>query len=316
MAKYLDYTGLGHYDEKIKAFLDEQFGEKIKIKTIKLNANEVAPTNGVVSLIITAQTVGADPTGTASGIVASHETDSNAHATVFAGYVPRSMLGSQAGNIPVLGENGKMDVSMLPSIALMDTFPVKNQSEMLALDAQRGDIAIRSDIKKSFILAADDPTALASWKELLTPDCNVTSVAGKTGTVVLVKADVGLGNVDNTSDKNKPISTATQTALDKKLDKTDSRIAVGDTTINGDVVMAINHVYGIAATAKSTAETANIDIGKIVDGTTTVGKATKDGNGNNIVNTYATKKALETALETVQAAMEAITTTEIDNLFA
>jgi hypothetical protein len=44
----------------------------------------------------------------------------------------------------------------------------------------------------------------------------VQSVAGKTGTVTLVKADVGLGNVDNTSDLNKPISTATQTALNNK----------------------------------------------------------------------------------------------------
>lgn len=33
---------------------------------------------------------------------------------------------------------------------------------------------------------------------------------------VLVKADVGLGNVDNTSDANKPVSTATQTALNLK----------------------------------------------------------------------------------------------------
>lgn len=44
----------------------------------------------------------------------------------------------------------------------------------------------------------------------------VTSVAGKTGAVSLVKADVGLSNVDNTSDLNKPISTATQTALNAK----------------------------------------------------------------------------------------------------
>lgn len=44
----------------------------------------------------------------------------------------------------------------------------------------------------------------------------VTSVSGKTGAVALVKADVGLGNVDNTSDLNKPVSTATQTALDLK----------------------------------------------------------------------------------------------------
>ena len=35
----------------------------------------------------------------------------------------------------------------------------------------------------------------------------------------VTKAQVGLGNVDNTSDANKPVSSATQTALDKKVDK-------------------------------------------------------------------------------------------------
>ena len=46
----------------------------------------------------------------------------------------------------------------------------------------------------------------------------VQSVAGKTGVVTLVKGDVGLDQVDNTSDINKPISTATQSALDLKAD--------------------------------------------------------------------------------------------------
>lgn len=45
---------------------------------------------------------------------------------------------------------------------------------------------------------------------------NVKSVNGKTGAVSLSKADVGLGNVDNTKDADKPISTAVQTALDAK----------------------------------------------------------------------------------------------------
>lgn len=45
---------------------------------------------------------------------------------------------------------------------------------------------------------------------------NVKSVNGKTGAVTLSKADVGLGNVDNTKDADKPISTAVQTALDAK----------------------------------------------------------------------------------------------------
>lgn len=48
----------------------------------------------------------------------------------------------------------------------------------------------------------------------------VTSVAGKIGSVTLVKGDVGLGNVDNTSDVNKPVSTAQQTALNLKEDLT------------------------------------------------------------------------------------------------
>lgn len=47
-------------------------------------------------------------------------------------------------------------------------------------------------------------------------DYPVDSVAGKTGTVTLVKGDVGLGSADNTSDASKPVSTATQTALDGK----------------------------------------------------------------------------------------------------
>lgn len=47
----------------------------------------------------------------------------------------------------------------------------------------------------------------------------VTMVAGKTGAVTLAKGDVGLGNVDNTSDVNKPVSNAQQEALNKKQDK-------------------------------------------------------------------------------------------------
>ncbi len=43
---------------------------------------------------------------------------------------------------------------------------------------------------------------------------DVDSVNGQTGVVVLDKSDIGLSNVDNTSDADKPISNATQTALD------------------------------------------------------------------------------------------------------
>jgi hypothetical protein len=65
----------------------------------------------------------------------------------------------------------------------------------------------------------DDATTFTLDLSSLLDNTNlVTSVAGKTGVVTLVKGDVGLGNVDNTSDANKPVSTATQTALNLKYD--------------------------------------------------------------------------------------------------
>jgi hypothetical protein len=42
--------------------------------------------------------------------------------------------------------------------------------------------------------------------------------ANKLKTIPITKSDIGLGNVDNTSDLNKPISTATQSALNLKAD--------------------------------------------------------------------------------------------------
>lgn len=45
------------------------------------------------------------------------------------------------------------------------------------------------------------------------------NASGQAAWVTPTKAMVGLGNVDNTSDANKPISTATQEALDDKVDK-------------------------------------------------------------------------------------------------
>jgi hypothetical protein len=56
------------------------------------------------------------------------------------------------------------------------------------------------------------------WQKI--PNVNaVNSVNGQTGVVVLTKSDVGLGNVDNTADTAKPVSTAQQTALNLKEDK-------------------------------------------------------------------------------------------------
>ena len=61
----------------------------------------------------------------------------------------------------------------------------------------------------------------------------VDSVAGKTGAVTLDKGDVGLSNVDNTSDASKPVSSATQSALNAKASTSHSIDSHSDTTATG-----------------------------------------------------------------------------------
>jgi hypothetical protein len=110
---------------------------------------------------------------------------------------------------------GTVPTAALPPLAINDVFQPATQAAMLALTAQRGDMAIRTDNGRSYVLSSDSPGTLADWKEMMAAG-QVQSVAGKTGVVSLVKADVGLGSVDNTSDAAKPVSTATATALNTK----------------------------------------------------------------------------------------------------
>lgn len=121
-----------------------------------------------------------------------------------------------ANGVATLGADQKIPESQLPAVAVTDTFEVASQSAMLALTAERGDVAVRSDLNKTYILKTEPASTLANWVELRTPTDAVLSVSGKTGAVALTKADVGLANVDNTSDADKPISTATQSALNGK----------------------------------------------------------------------------------------------------
>ena len=71
----------------------------------------------------------------------------------------------------------------------------------------------------------------------------VDSVAGKTGVVTLAKADVGLGNVDNTSDASKPVATTSVNGIMSSTDKTKLDAITGTNT--GDQI----NITGNAATA-------------------------------------------------------------------
>ena len=90
-----------------------------------------------------------------------------------------------ASGIASLDGSGLIPTSQLPAIAISETFVVASQAAMLALTAQTGDIAVRTDLNKSFILTASPASTLGNWQELLTPTDAVLSVDGNTGAVSL-----------------------------------------------------------------------------------------------------------------------------------
>lgn len=95
------------------------------------------------------------------------------------------------------------------------------------------------------ITADNVEAALVELKQLISDITGggvVTGVKGdaeedyRQGNVNITKANVGLGNVDNTSDLNKPISTATQAALKLKEDKAKLKaLAYKDSLTKADV---------------------------------------------------------------------------------
>lgn len=113
----------------------------------------------------------------------------------------------------------------------------------------------------------------------------VLSINGKTGAVTINKSDVGLDNVDNTSDADKPVSTAVQNALDGKannsvatssadglMSKADKAKLDGIGT--GSNVKSVNGKTGAVTLAKSDvglSSVANLDQSKAIKSITRSG---------------------------------------------
>lgn len=106
-----------------------------------------------------------------------------------------SLKGANSG-LAELDANGKIPTAQLPAIAITDTFVVASQAAMLALTAEVGDVAIRTDESKSYILAATPASTLANWKEILSPADAVSSVNGQTGAVTLDSDDISEGTTN------------------------------------------------------------------------------------------------------------------------
>ena len=111
--------------------------------------------------------------------------------------------GTTSGTIPLLSTNGKLPETMIPKIAITDVYTVDSAAELITLSgAQVGDVGIVNNTtnpveNNTYILALEPYSTASNWKPMSHPTDAVTSVNGKTGVVVVTKADVELGNVLN-----------------------------------------------------------------------------------------------------------------------
>jgi len=132
---------------------------------------------------------------------------STARTNLGLGTAATTDTGTSSGNVPILDGDGKLNINVLPGVALTDTFVVVSQAAMLALTAETGDVAVRTDLNKSFILKGASASTLADWQELLTPTDNVHSVFGRQGTVTAQTNDYTWAQVNKATSSLADITT-------------------------------------------------------------------------------------------------------------
>ena len=116
---------------------------------------------------------------------------------------------------------------------------------------------------------------------------SVNGISQINGAINLTKSEIGLGNVNNTADIDKPISSATQEALNLKVDKVDGKSLLSDTEITrlaaitgtntGDQdISAMTHTNRVALDAVSGVNSGDQDLsGYATTSTVTTGLALK-----------------------------------------
>lgn len=152
---------------------------------------------------------------------------------------------------------------------------------------EAGDYAIVNTTDTVWIWDADKEGG-AGWKDGAGKG-SVISVNNMTGEVVLTKSNIGLGNVDNTSDANKPISTAQQAALNLKVNK------AGDTmtgTINSSKT-TFSYLAGSQGSAVINSTASNGAYTTLIKSNSTNGKFTLNTFQSNLIIGYMSNTAIE-----------------------
>jgi hypothetical protein len=135
-----------------------------------------------------------DPSGAAAAAQAFSTADSSqkivTHSAAVDPHGDRAWGSAHFVPIEYFDGNGQLGTTHLPALSVTDVFPASSEVEMRGLTAQRGDLCVRTDVGRTYILRTDDPTNINNWIEMSSAG-QVLSVNGKQGVIVLTAADVG-----------------------------------------------------------------------------------------------------------------------------
>lgn len=234
MAKYLDSTGLSILWGKIKSWVLNSIasgvntvkvgkttdGARLDFSTDSVTMTERHSNTDTVSAVITKN--GVKCTGSDN----NHVLLGGGSTKVIGGANGLATLDSN-GKVP-LAQLGNLDTTVAEVVTALPTSNIKKHLYLI-----RASSTTTNNIYKEYLYIGD-PSATydaSKWEEMgefkanidLSPYAKVVDltshVNNKSNPHQVTKAQVGLGNVDNTSDANKPVSTAQQNALNGKVDK-------------------------------------------------------------------------------------------------
>lgn len=195
-----------------------------------------------------------------------------------------------AGTGIAITEQGVISVTNGVSFTVVEELPAEGETNVIYLVAEE---TAEQDIYAEYIWVDGSFEKIGTT---VTPISNYVpntrTIAGNTleadisastlkTSLDLVKADVGLGNVDNTSDANKPVSTATQTALNAKQDTLVSGTNIK--TVNGVSILGSGNIATptFDPTAIAGYDATKTQVLKHIQGTLTwvdSGEVTQEGN--------------------------------------
>jgi hypothetical protein len=187
----------------------------------------------------------------------------------------------QANGYAGLNSAGQIPSSALPALAISETYVVSSQASMLALAADVGDIAVRTDVTLSFILQSTPASTLANWVQLLFPPANVLSVFGRTGAVGAMSGDYSAfyDAAGAAATAQATAESFTTSAVATEATARNTAIAVETTRAETAEVVAISTAETFATSAVAT-ETSRAETAEalLVPKTTTVNTHALSGN--------------------------------------